>query len=284
LWRERYLSALGVPESIHRITERDLQTFYDAHYTPANISIVGVGGLTLSELASALLASPFGEAKPGKRTTLPEPITEFPAIAENRNILPSARFWNFKVPKHATGAYNSTVRLPGNIPSPIVDTFAEMLGTELQMEIRGKNSWGYAPGCGLTDLIQFQELDFGCSALPHRVLGQVDQVIDAVVGSMHEKRELFESVKRQSIAKTHLLDVTAQKIRNGAVSDLSHYGRIHSLKEDVETLESWSFEDFRQILRLLAPSERRTIIRVPYALPQIVKEKFTNAWEWLTTP
>lgn len=281
LWRERYLSPMGDWQSISRITERDLQNFYDAHYTPANISVVGVGGLTLSQLTAYLQASPFGEEKPGKRTTLPEPITEFPAMTENRSIRPSARFWNFKIPKHATGSYNSAVRLPGNIPSPRVSVLAELLATELLSEIRGKNSWGYAPGCGLTGFLQFQELDFGCSALPHHVIGQVERVIESLVGSLHEKRALFESAKRQSVAKTRLLDVTAQKIRNGALHDLSHYGRIHSLKEDVETLESWSFEEFRQIQRLLVPSERRTIIRVPYAIPQTVKEKASEAWEWL---
>ncbi|MCX6736974.1 MAG: insulinase family protein, partial [Candidatus Parcubacteria bacterium] len=42
-WLGRFTRPLGNPESIGLITQKELQSYYDAHYTPANISIVGVG-------------------------------------------------------------------------------------------------------------------------------------------------------------------------------------------------------------------------------------------------
>jgi len=62
-WLERFVRPFGDAESIERITQSDLQLYYDSHYTPANISVVGVGGVTLPELVKFLSESPFATNK-----------------------------------------------------------------------------------------------------------------------------------------------------------------------------------------------------------------------------
>ena len=85
-WLERFVRPLGNPESVRRITQSHLQSYYDTHYTPVNMSIVGVGGMMLSELVELISESPFATSKKGVRTLTPNPATDVALPTETRYV------------------------------------------------------------------------------------------------------------------------------------------------------------------------------------------------------
>lgn len=58
-------STLGVLEEWMPCTQPDIQTFYDRYYTPANMSLVGIGALSQDRLLHLLQNTPFVCSKPG---------------------------------------------------------------------------------------------------------------------------------------------------------------------------------------------------------------------------
>jgi len=57
---ERLPSLLGNLETITNISLKDIKTFYDIHYVPANMSIVSVGNLSIEEITNMLSSTEFG--------------------------------------------------------------------------------------------------------------------------------------------------------------------------------------------------------------------------------
>src|SRR6185436_16807916 len=108
----------GDPQSISRITQSDLQAYYDIHYTPANMSVVCVGGLQLAEVVKLLTESPFATDKRGSRTPLPAYVPDIHPPFETRYVLETSEH----IPKEArfqTGGYRSVAVIPGNVYTPI---------------------------------------------------------------------------------------------------------------------------------------------------------------------
>ncbi len=75
-WLEKTIPVLGNPDVIKIITQEDLQSYYDEYYTPANISVIAVGGMPPQELGELLVASPLATNKKGFRTPLPLPTAD----------------------------------------------------------------------------------------------------------------------------------------------------------------------------------------------------------------
>jgi predicted Zn-dependent peptidase len=142
-WLERFTSPLGSPESVGLISEGDLQSYYDTHYTPANISIVCVGGMKLAELVEIISESSFSIQKKGTRTLLPIPLDEV--------SLPSETCHVEYVSKYTTSIteviqYESIAKIPGKIDSCVVRFVAEILDKLLNEEVREKRAWTYSIG------------------------------------------------------------------------------------------------------------------------------------------
>lgn len=72
---ETYNNPLGRPEGFLFAKEKDLQNFYDEHYTPQNMSMVIIGGFRDEEVIAEIEKSPFGKQKEGKRNPISAAFT-----------------------------------------------------------------------------------------------------------------------------------------------------------------------------------------------------------------
>jgi predicted Zn-dependent peptidase len=131
----RMTTPLGTLDSIQSLTQRDLQQFYDEHYTPANINVVAVGELTADQVVEHLARSPFAAVKHGVRTPRLEPVKEVPYPAENLEI--------FALGDHVQGLsaakYSSVAQLPGILKLEQLGIFYRMLSRQLFNVVRQKN-------------------------------------------------------------------------------------------------------------------------------------------------
>lgn len=259
-WLERFVRPFGNPESATRITQSELQSHYDAHYTPANMSIVGVGGMQLSELVELLSESPFATSKKGARTPLPTPATDVASPSETRHI--------FEVSKHITvpievGAYRSVAKIPGNINGRVIRIMEEMFNEMLFEEVRERRAWAYAIDSSRHNFRHFYEFSINCSALALKAINDVEDVIEVCIASMADREDLFEQAKRRALASNFMTDPTGKGICNGALDDLAKNQRIISLKEIGDDFERVTMSDVRDVLRWLRPERRWTLIMRP---------------------
>jgi len=259
-WLERFVRPLGNPESVARITQSELQSHYDAHYTPANMSIVGVGGMQLPELIGLLSESPFAAQKEGGRTPLPKPATDVAPPSETRHV--------FEVSKHLTmpievGAYRSVAKIPGNINGRVIRIIKEMFNEVLFEEVRERRAWAYAINSSRYNFRHFYEFSINCDALALKAIDDIEEVIEVCIASMTDREDLFEQAKRRALASNFMTDPTGKGIRDGALDDLAEDQRIMSLKEIGDDLEHVTMSDVRGVLQWLRPDRRWTLITRP---------------------
>lgn len=259
-WLERFVRPLGNPESVGQITQSELQSHYDAHYTPANMSVVGVGGMQLSELVELLSESLFATSKKGIRTPLPTPATDVAPPSETRHI--------FEVSKHFTapievGAYRSVAKIPGNINGRVIHVMKEMFNEVLNEEVRERRAWAYAIDSSRHNFRHFYEFSINCGALALKAIDDIEEVIEVCIASMGDREDLFEQAKRRALASNFMTDPTGKGICDGALDDLAEDQRIVSLAEIGNDLECVTMSDVRNLLQWLRPERRWTLITRP---------------------
>lgn len=257
---ERFVRPLGNPESVGRITQSELQLHYDMHYTPANMSIVGVGGMQLSELVELLSESPFATNKKGVRTPLPIPATDVTPPSETRHV--------FEVSKHITvpievGAYRSVAKIPGNINGRVICIMEEIFNEILFEEVRERRAWTYAIDSSRYNFRHFYEFSINCDALALKAIDKIEKVIEVCIILMSDREDLFERSKRCALASNFMIDPTGRSVRDGALKDLAEYQRIISLTEISDDFERVTMSDVRYALQWLRPERRWTLITKP---------------------
>lgn len=259
-WLERFVRPLGNPESISRITQGELQSHYDAYYTPSNMSIVGVGGMQLPELVELLSESPFAINKKGVRTPLPTPAIGVASPSEIRHV--------FEISKHIAGpievgAYRSVAKIPGNINDSVVHIMREMFNEVLFEEVRERRAWAYAINSSRNSFRHFYEFSINCDALALKAVDDIEEVIEVCIASIADRKDLFEQVKRRALASNFMTDPTGKGICNGALDDLAEKQRIISLNEIGDDLERVTMSDVRDVLQWFRPDRRWTLITKP---------------------
>lgn len=259
-WLERFIRPLGNPESVGRITQSELQSHYDAYYTPANMSVVGVGGMTLPELVELLSESPFATSKKGARTPLPTPAIDVAPPSETRYV--------FEVSKHLTvpidvGAYLSVAKIPGNVNARAIRIMKDMFDELLNEEVRERRAWAYAIDSSYQNFRHFHEFSINCDALALEALDKIEDVIEVCTALIGDREDVFEQAKRRALASNFMIDPTGQGICDGVLDDLADNQRIVSLAEYGNDIERVTMSDIRNLLQWLRLERRWTLIMRP---------------------
>lgn len=261
-WPERFVSPLGDPESIERITQIDIQSYYDEYYTPANISIVGVGGLTLIELVELLSESPFKANKKGARMPLPVPSTDAPLPLENRQVFERSSRIQLDSPPN-TGSYESDARIPSNISYRVLQILSGMLNEILNEEIRERRAWTYHIESLWKNYRLFYEFSISCGTLAFEALEGIEEAVENCIASLIDREDLFEQTKRRSLVGSLMIDDSGQEVCDNALSDLAIIDRIVTLTDIRNDIERITMDDIRVVLQWLRPERRYTVITKP---------------------
>ncbi|MEX0930442.1 MAG: pitrilysin family protein [Candidatus Paceibacterota bacterium] len=259
-WLERFVCPIGNPESVDRITESDLQSHYDAHYTPANMSVVGVGGMQLSELVELLSKSPFAMKKQGSRTPFPTPATDVDPPSETRHVFEASRYITTRM---EVGRYRSVAKIPGNINGRVIRLVNEMFNEVLDDEVRERRAWAYDIECSRSNFRHFYQFSIDCDALALKAIDDIEKVIEDCIASMTDRKNLFDQVKHRALASNFMIDPTGRGVCDGVLDDLVRDQRIMTLSEIGNDLERATMDDIRSVLQWLRPGQRWTLITRP---------------------
>lgn len=260
-WLGRMVIPLGSLKSISKISQYDIQTYYDTYYNPANMSIVGVGGLKLQELVQLLLESPFSINKKGTKTSLLEPVKEIALPKENRYI--------FKLSSHVkntpvrVGGYRSIAAIPGDVNPYALMLLCDMLSEVLIDEIRECRGWTYHIEAISYNHHQFHEFSINCDGFALEALDEIENLIEVCIASMSDDYNLFEKIKQRALMSNFLVDPNGGGVCSDALDDLATHQRIISLAEYGEETRKVTMNDVRSILPWLRPDRRWTCIMKP---------------------
>jgi predicted Zn-dependent peptidase len=255
----RSLSSLGSKGSIARITQSDVQEFYDTHYTPANMSVVVVGELTLAQAVKVLGRSPFGDYKPGVRTPFPVTIPNPPLPTETEcQIHEGAHYVGTQ-----SASFMSIAQLSGAFIPAQIWIVHEMIQAQLFKTIRLEQAWTYHIGCDDFFFGDFYEFSVKCSSLDVQAMGQISRAVDSCIESVRLRSDLFDEAKHKLVVSKHFSDSDMSGISEAAKNDLLSLNRIVALTEELQEAESVQLSDIYPVLDGLASNRRWTMIGYP---------------------
>lgn len=257
-WFERFARPIGSFGSIQKITKDDLQKCHETFYTPSNISIVTVGGMSLVRLSELFLASPFGSGKAGARALFSAPEADACRPVKNRYVFnPSSAM--------RAAMYDSRSRIPGRFSQAVVDIGLGMLNELLWKEVRENRAWAYGIRASCARLPGFYEWTIASEALDLDAVDGIDDVVDSCVRRMATDDGLLERARRREIASLLMVDRSGRGIRDDAMSDIAMCQRITSLTERRAALEGVCMNDMVDLAQFIGSDRRYSLLVAPGA-------------------
>lgn len=258
--RGRTLSILGWPETIKLMSSSNTQDFYDKHYIPANVSVVTVGGIPITEVLEIIKKSSLAVSKTGRRTALPLPLSEIPALTER---FFEGKFSDFGDHTSKSARYFSGALLPRTHAEFADILFRIMLQDKLFKVIREDLGWTYGINSSVTNHVFASGLQIKCNSFNPSHVGEMHHTVGEVIDSVVTDVGLFEKKKRMSIASRQLNDFNSSEVMTGVLNDLEKYQRIRTITEEISIWEAVTFSDVEAVAKSFAQDKRFTILLKP---------------------
>ncbi len=256
------VSPLGTPKSINRIQQSDLQSFYDTHYTPANMSVVSVGSLPIDSVVNLLSRSPFGESIKSRRTAPQTSIVNLPTPLESKYVFELSKcISSDNLPK--AFSYLTTCLLPAHIKDTAINLLDDILEEILTHELRLKRSWTYHVGIHHTHYRCVRQFSINSESLALSALDDIDAVVDQAIQSLSQYEEEFERMRQERLTRIAMIDISGRKLVDEVLNQLSVNNFIFSLKKDKEEMENVTWEEVQALAQWLQPERRWTRIVCP---------------------
>ncbi|MBX4200068.1 insulinase family protein [Candidatus Parcubacteria bacterium] len=260
--RSRHLRPLGYAETISRFTQKDVQTYYDTHYVPANVSMVVVGGMNLRELVKIISTTPLAAEKPGKRNPLPEALDKAPSPLQSVYRVSRQEKLGVSDGK-PTGSYTSFALLPGTMQYTAPLLYALMLRPLLFKRIREEKNLTYNVSVRCRNHTFLREIKIECDSFQHESADLIDDLVDKSIQDVVNDLDAFERQKTSMVKSYTLTDLNAKSLVSDSMDDLTYWGRIISSIEEMERRQSLTIENVREVVSLLEKNRRVTAIVLP---------------------
>lgn len=256
---ETYNRPLGRPEGFLYATKTDLQNFYDNHYTPANISLVVLGGLKTEEVIAELEKSPFGKQKKGQRNVIPPTWKQFVSPSQQSQTVAMSDHVNF-VMNHTE--YKATWPFPLDFSRQARRIFNQVLGKILHDEIREKHRLTYSFGISFADFRNVCEYEIQGQVNPEATT-RINDLVHECIRMITSRRDLFEQKLQSSIKQCLMTDLSGAGLVREIADDLVEHQRIITIGEILDGLHQVKFEQMEEAVSFLCPERQYTFIAHP---------------------
>lgn len=256
---EAYNRPLGMLDSIRRVTQGDLQAFYNRHYVPANMSIVTVGGLRPDMVLSVLLASPFNVQLLGNRNPVCTPAAVLPAPNTKGMTVRISDYTSFKVDQ---GDFAAKWSFPASFPIQSRKVYVCMLRDILMSEVRARRSLTYGVQVTTVHYQDVVEVGISSKVTPDAVHDLGDIVTNCIT-QVTKRRDLFEHHLKRCILGCKMLDISGKEFAEECTEDLALHQRIITQHEIRDELGKVTFEQMQEASQLLNPERQYTFIAHP---------------------
>ncbi len=258
-WLSRSVNILGYPESINAITMKDINEYRDAYYTPRNLSIVMVGGLSLDRAVRLLKESQFNFASGGVRTPVLQPL----ATAWSPLPINLERKLSDYIPNLKSGVYSTKAILPGTLNADAVHMVQEIAEQMLFDDLRERRGWTYAIHTGFTQFGDVYKWEINVHRLNRNGLKSIARIVDKVIEEVSNATDLFERKKAGEMRSRELTDISGRRVGELALKEVGQDQCLTTKTKDLEDLSALSMQDIRDVAACLKPENRYTVLGEP---------------------
>lgn len=258
-WDPERVCPLGNLKTVSAIDHSDLEAFYRQQYTPANASLVIVGGLDEKEVTQVLNQSALARPKDGSRRPLPALLEVVPP--------PSCPKLEFHIGEYNTIPvdyfdYSQGVCLPGRYRHlRLTEVVRGMLSSRLFDELREKRSWTYSTRVEANDCGSFVEFIAGVEKVSLSAQSEMAGIVAEIIADLPNRQGLFEQTKQSQLKCYDLHDVNDRCLCDNVLDDLADHQKIITLGELVSETKSLTRDDLADFCTHLQPEQALTVIK-----------------------
>jgi predicted Zn-dependent peptidase len=257
-WRGRMPSMLGTESSIQSTTIESICDHYRTEYTPPNMSLVCIGGISTPQLVQLLHDTAFVVTRTGSRAqyavdvVVPKPRRSYDHV--------SAAQYEVGVVL-AASTYFSAARIPMYYPPEALTIYVECLRELLMEELRQKRQWTY-------DVSVTAQRDASCRILyiitkvPHDRIDETREIISHCTQSVLSTIQV-DTMRSRKLARLGMQDLCHSDVLDTASAYVQNYGRIIPLSESASNIESIRHCDLEDVALCMNDSMRYTQLYVP---------------------
>jgi len=256
---ENYVRPIGLPMDFLSITEADLQGFYDKYYTPKNMSLVVLGGLSIEAIISEIQNSPFGMKKEGERNAIPNVLQNFPVVTDHMTMISLSNYVSFKVDQ---AEFRAKWSFPAKFSEQTRRVFNLVLGMLLTEEIREKRGLAYSIS---TNYTYFQDVcdwvingNVSPESIPH-----IDELIQDCISMVPSRRDIFDRKLSSCLLRCEMIDLSGETLVKDSAGDITSYQKIITMQQIWEQLNEVRFEQMEEAAAFLSADRKCTFITCP---------------------
>jgi predicted Zn-dependent peptidase len=265
-WLAKHISVLGSATDIETIQLPQLQSFYDQHYNPSNISVVISGGLSFTKTLEMIQKSPLGlSTKAGLRNPRLPVLSQtwLPTV----NYLEYSNKIDYGMTTDESNNYylNTKVVVPKTVLSgSLWDIAGGMIHKTLFTELRLKREWLYSIHISANLYGGLYSLFIRCPNLLEPASKKIIKVIDTCLSKALTSKRLFDDFKRKELNSIKMRDfVKTQDIIKGSIKDLDEEDRIETIMDYLAEYEAAKLADIQALIEHIAPEKRLSVLYKP---------------------
>ncbi len=259
-WYGKQFCALGTPDTIKKIDEKTVGSFYENYYLPQNLHIVVVGNIKQDDLINVLSNSAFGVKKEGKKLSKERAIKKTRPFAGKTIEIEIKKQFDHNT---TNGVIEWQVLTPPEDKPATAQIARSLLDGLLFESLRNKHHLTYGPKIKAIDYIAFKEQSVSSGSISPSQIGLVQNLMEECLEKAIEKRNYMERDIKAQIAKLKMRDFNGSGLRSWIVDDILSWRNPQKITELVEELKSITYDDIRSFLSNLLPDKRVTFVIRP---------------------
>lgn len=246
----RIYSAVGWPETIKNINEDGLINFHQEFYHPANMMLVVVGDVSLSEISDLVDVFVEGAPASGKINVLPVKIEQWPKPRYSRFDVSEKDWLGLSEPLMEWTEFGIMRVLPKQRQTAGLSILGDMLYDLVFTKVREELLASYHISAKRDDFADHHLVGFELRTEPNK-LEQVQNAMGGILAGFgaDEYKVLFERKKELSIKSLKLADWTATGIANQAADELLNEGAIISYAETLKQRFSVVYHEICELVQ-----------------------------------
>lgn len=254
-----FVSAIGIADEFMLSTPQEIQHFYDAYYTPRNMSLVCIGSINMHTFLALLQDTPFSLDKLGERTSIPTAF--FPESPKKHQQAIRLSEYSQLAPSKATCTFEWV--LPLRFTKACVHILCDMLETSLMEKLRYKQSLTYAVSVG-DEYYQDCRTLYIHFEIPPAAVETAKDTLWHVLRTIPRSYETFFEAKRERIQSLYRIDYSGHDLLEAVIGDLEDNHRLIPFTEELHLLEHTQFSDVVDLVEgYLTPQRHFCFIVLP---------------------
>lgn len=242
--RERFFSSLGWPETISKISQKDVKDFYNTYYGRENLFIILTGNIEkvhIDYIKTFLKNVPKGDKAKYSFGNIKAPIKKrFIKLADDIGEIKEQVEINIS---REANAINKNKNIISNLSNRLIN---DLLHERLRIE----NSLCYMVNVNGSKTKDFFSVNLNVKTEKDKIdllESEIRKTLKEIIDGYHKER--FENIKNIYLEQVESMEILSSNLATQVVSEITNLGKIENIKELLKSIKKATHKDIIDFIK-----------------------------------